>query len=220
MGVVTGCLCSRPTSQCVAWLVTGCSRECPPARRSDLERRLPPPPTALPLFHSPCSAGVDPGLVDAPPHILCVAPVCARMVCGVGCVCGRTSPECAAAAQCPRVRAPSVMCQRLRQPRISSSLGSRLLRLSFLSLVADTARCTLSPPPPTPLAPPPPPHWWVCVQSRVWHAHVARRRLGSHATAWQLVVRGGGEALGAPHASFMMVPAAPRRIDARGSDRL
>ena len=108
------------------------SRECPPARRSDLERRLPPPPTALPLFHSPCSAGVDPGLVDAPPHILCVAPVCARMVCGVGCVRGRTSPECAAAAQCPRVRAPSVMCQRLRQPRISSSLGSRLSRLSLL----------------------------------------------------------------------------------------
>ena len=132
MGVVTGCLCSRPTSQCVAWLVTGCSRECLPARRSDLERRLPPPPTALPLFHSPCSAGVDPGLVDAPPHILCVAPVCVRVVWGVVCVCGRTSPECAAAAQCPRVRAPSVMCQRLRQPRISSSLGSRLSRLSLL----------------------------------------------------------------------------------------
>ena len=30
----------------------------------------------------------------------------------------------------------------------------------------------------------------------------------------------GGDASGAPHASFMMVPAAPRRIDARGSDRL
>ena len=27
-------------------------------------------------------------------------------------------------------------------------------------------------------------------------------------------------ASGAPHMSFMMVPAAPRRIDARGSDRL
>ena len=193
-GVLTGCLSSRPTSQGVVRIETGCPR-VPASRHCDHERRLPPPPTALPLFHSPCSAGVDPGLVDAPPHILCVAPVCARMVCGVGCVRGRTSPECAAAAQCPRVRAPSVMCQRLRQPRISSSLGSRLSRLSFLSLVADTARCTLSPPPPTPLAPPPPPHWWVCVQSRVWHAHVARRRLGSHATAWQLVVRGGGRPL-------------------------
>ena len=30
----------------------------------------------------------------------------------------------------------------------------------------------------------------------------------------------GGDASGAPHASFMMVPAAPRRIDARGSDSL
>ena len=30
----------------------------------------------------------------------------------------------------------------------------------------------------------------------------------------------GGDASGAPHASFMMVPAAPHRIDARGSDSL
>ena len=30
----------------------------------------------------------------------------------------------------------------------------------------------------------------------------------------------GGEAFGAPHVSLLMVPATPRRIDARGSDSL
>ena len=35
----------------------------------------------------------------------------------------------------------------------------------------------------------------VCCGLFMWYAHVVRRRLGSHATAWQLVVRGGGRLL-------------------------
>ena len=158
----------------------------------DHERRLLPPPTALLLFHGPCSAGVGPGLVDAPPHILCVAPMCARMVCGVGCVRGRTSPECAAAAQCPRVRAPSVMCQRLRQPRISSSLGSRLSRLSLL-LAGDGhgSLHALSSVPHSPRPTPSPPGGWVSgsvCDMRMWRDDVWDRML-SHGS-WRRV--GGG----------------------------
>ena len=41
-------------------------------------------------------------------------------------------------------------------------------------------------------------------------------------TCYRMAVGGvrGGETSGALHVSFMMVPAAPRRIDTRGSDRL
>jgi hypothetical protein len=51
-----------------------------------------------------------------------VLPQCMCVWCGVWGVCGWASPECAAVAQCPRVRAPSAVLQRLRQHRISSSL--------------------------------------------------------------------------------------------------
>ena len=117
-------------------------------------------------------------------------------------------------------RAPSAMCQRLRQPRISSSLGSRLSRLSFLSLVADMARCTLSPPSPTPLASPlAPPLVGVCSVPCVTCACGATT---SRTACYRMAAGGvlGGDASGAPHVSLMMVPAAPRRIDARGSDSL
>ena len=156
-GVLTGCLSSRPTSQGVVRIETGCPR-VPASRHCDHERRLPPPPTALPLFHGSCSAGVGPGLVDAPPHILCVAPVCVRVVWCVVCVwmgiarvcSSRPVPTC----EGPVCRAPApASAQDLQLP----FLGRRLSMLTFLSLVADAARCMFSPPSLAPLAPPPRP---------------------------------------------------------------
>ena len=82
-GVLTGCISSRPTSQGVARIETGCPR-VPASRHCDHERRLPPPPTALLLFHGSRSAGVGPGLVDCPPSY----PMCCPSVCACGVWCG------------------------------------------------------------------------------------------------------------------------------------
>ena len=64
-----------------------------------------------------------------PPFISYVLPQCVCVRCGVWCVCGWASPEYAAVAQCPRVRAPSAVHQRLREFTLRSpirSFGSRL----------------------------------------------------------------------------------------------
>ena len=191
-GVLTGCISSRPTSQGVARIETGCPR-VPASRHCDHERRLPPPPTALLLFHGSRSAGVGPGLVDCPPSY----PMCCPSVCACGVWCGmcvwsdfarvcRSRPVPTCEGPVCHVPAPAA-AQDLQLPReqtveaVIPFAGGRHGSLHALS-------------PHSPRSPPPP-HWWVCVQSRVWHAHVARRRLGSHATAWQLVVRGGGRPL-------------------------
>ena len=116
-----------------------------------------------------------------------VLPQCVCVWCGVWYVCGWTPPECAVAAQRPRVRAPSAVLQRLPVQDPRSLFEGADCRFVY-SLVADTARCMLSPPSPTPLAPPPRPTGG-CVYGPVcdMHARVVRRRLGSHATAWQMV---------------------------------
>ena len=164
-GVLTGCISSRPTSQGVARIETGCPR-VPASRHCDHERRLPPPPTALLLFHGSRSAGVGPGLVDCPPsYPMCCPSVCAR---GVWCgVCGdghRPSMQ-----QPPSAQREGLVChesQRLpeQDPR---SLGGRLSICLFVggrhgSLHALFPHPPLPSPPPL-LAPP----WWVCVWSRV-----------------------------------------------------
>ena len=102
------------------------------------------------------------------PHLLGVTPVYARVVCGVWCVCGRTSPECAAAAQCPRVRAPSAVHQRLREFTLRSPIRSFGSRLSICPCAGGRRGSlhVLSPVLPTPHRAPSP-HWWVCVWSRV-----------------------------------------------------
>ena len=95
-----------------------------------------------------------------------VLPQCVCVWCGVWYVCGWTPPECAVAAQRPRVRAPSAVLQRLPVQDPRSLFEGADCRFVY-SLVADTAHCMLSPPSPTPLASPLAPPWWVCVWSRV-----------------------------------------------------
>ena len=89
-----------------------------------------------------------------PPLTSYVLPQCAGVWCAVWCVCGWVSPECAAVAQCPRVRASFAVYQCLREFTLRSfirSLGSRLPIFAYV-LMVDTTRCMLSPPSPAPLA--------------------------------------------------------------------
>ena len=60
----------------------GCSPRVTVTTSVDSHLLLPP----CLLFHGSRFAGVGPGLVDAPSHLLCVAPVCGCVVCGVVCV--------------------------------------------------------------------------------------------------------------------------------------
>ena len=168
-GVLTGCLSSRPISQGVVRIETGCPR-VPASRHCDHERRLPPSPTAhrpaLVLRLTLCWCG--PWVGGCPPFISYVLPQCVRVRCGVWCVCGWASPEYAAVAQCPRVRAPSAVHQRLREFTLRSPIGSFGSRLSICPCAGGRRGSlhVLSPIPPTP-HPAPSPHWWVCVWSRV-----------------------------------------------------
>ena len=153
------------------------------------------------------------------PLISYVLPQCVCVWCGVWYVCGWTPPECAVAAQRPRVRAPSAVLQRLPVQDPRSLFEGADCRFVY-SLVADTARCMLSPPSPTPLASPlAPPVVGVCSVPCVTCACGATT---SRTACYRMAAGGvlGGDASGAPHVSLMMVPAAPRRIDARGSDSL
>ena len=178
-----------------------------------------PTPRPSPLWLATCP--LHPGMSPFVCHLL-ISYVLPQWVCGwcdVRCVCGWAPPECAAAAQCPRVRAPSAVLQRLPVQDPRSLFEGADSRFSY-SLVADTARCMLTPLSPTPLAPPPrPPLVGVCMVSCVTCACGATTP-GS--ACYRMAAGGvlGGDASGAPHASFMMVPAAPHRIDAGGSDRL
>jgi hypothetical protein len=128
-----------------------------------------PTPHPLPLWLAACP--LHPGMSPFVCHLLTsyVLPQCAGVWCAVWCVCGWVSPECAAVAQCPRVRASFAVYQCLREFTLRSfirSLGSRLPIFAYV-LMVDTTRCMLSPPSPAPLASPLTPPWWVCVRSRV-----------------------------------------------------
>ena len=116
-----------------------------------------------------------------PSYPRCVAPVCVHLVWCVVCVwmgiarvCSiRLVPTCASA------------CVSTHYAASSAPLGADCPLVSVLA--ADTTRCMFSPLSTTPLAHTPlAPPGGVC-WSRVCHAHVVRRRLGLHATAWQLV---------------------------------
>ena len=218
-GVLTGCLSSRPTSQGVVRIETGCPR-VPASRHCDHERRLPPSPTALPLFYGSRSAGVGPGLVDAPIHILCVASVCARAVWCVVCVWMGIARVCSS-RPVPTREGP--VCRAPAPARVHTSQPHRLFREQTLDLPmcwwpTRLAACSLPHPPHSPprsLAP----LVGVCLVPCVTCACGATT---SGLVCYRMAVGGvrGGEAFGAPHVSFLMVPATPRRIDARGSDSL
>ena len=160
-----------------------------------------------------------PWLVDAPPHILCVAPVCVRVVWCVVCVwtdiarvCrSRPVPTC----EGPVCHAPAPASAQDHQlpweQTIEAVFSSRwrLTRLAARSL----------PRPPLPSPHPLAPLVGVCLVPCVTCACGATT---SGTACYRMAAGGawGGDASGALHVSFMMVPAAPRRIDARGSDRL
>ena len=186
----------------------------------DHGRRLPPPPTALLLFHGSRSAGVGPGLVDCPPSY----PMCCPSVCACGVWCGmcvwtdfarvcRSRPVPTCEGPVCHVPAPAA-AQDLQLPReqtveaVIPFAGGRHGSLH-----------ALSPAPPSPRSTPPAPLVGVCSVPCVACACGATT---PGVACYRMAVGGarGGEAFGAPHASFMMVPAAPHRIDAGGSDRL
>ena len=218
-GVLTGCISSRPTSQGVARIETGCPR-VPASRHCDHERRLPPPPTALLLFHGSRSAGVGPGLVDCPPsYPMCCPSVCA---CGVWCgMCAWTD----FARVCRSRPVPTCEGPVCHVPAPAAAQDLQLPREQTVEAVIPFAGGrhgslhALSPAPHSPRSTPPAPLVGVCSVPCVACACGATT---PGVACYRMAVGGarGGEAFGAPHASFMMVPAAPRRIDARGSDRL
>ena len=151
-------------------------------------------------------------------------PMCCPSVCADGVWCGvcvwtdiarvcrsRPVPTCEGPVR--HVPAPAA-AQDLQLPReqtveVVTPSRWRRTRLAARSLFRP------SPPP----APPPRPLVGVCLVPCVTCACGATT---SGTACYRMAAGGawGGDASGALHVSFMMVPAAPRRIDARGSDRL
>ena len=166
----------------------------PASRHCDHERRLPPSPTALPLFYGSRSAGVGPGLVDAPIHILCVASVCARAVWCVVCVWMGIARVCSS-RPVPTREGP--VCRAPAPARVHTSQPHRLFREQTLDLPmcwwpTRLAACSLPHPPhslPTPLPRP----TGVCVfgpvcDMRMWCDDTWIRML-PHGSWWRV---GGG----------------------------
>ena len=155
-----------------------------------------------------------------PPLISYVLPQCVRGWCVVWGACVDRHRPSVPQPPSAHVRGPRPSCaSACGSPGSPAPSGADCRGCHSFSLATDTARCTLSLPSPTPPAPPPRPLVGVCLVPCVTCACGATT---SGTACYRMAAGGawGGDASGALHVSFMMVPAAPRRIDARGSDRL